>query len=58
MIKMKTKYQSLGYDTVKAELVIRNNITYNCSEFFDEIQNEKYLLNTEKNATKYKFKSL
>ncbi|CAI6344579.1 unnamed protein product [Macrosiphum euphorbiae] len=48
----------LGIDTVKAELVIRNNITYNCSEFFDQIQNEKHLLNAVKNAAKYKFKSL
>ncbi|CAI6348699.1 unnamed protein product [Macrosiphum euphorbiae] len=46
----------LGIDTVKAELVIRNNITYNCSEFFDQIQNEKHLLNAVKNAAKYKFK--
>jgi len=28
--------------TVKAGLVIRNNLTYNCSEFFEEIQNEKH----------------
>lgn len=48
----------LGVDTVKTELVIRNNITYNCSEFFDEIQNEKHLLNAVKNAVRYKFKSL
>jgi hypothetical protein len=29
----------LGIDTIKTELVIRNNITYNFSDFFDQIQN-------------------
>jgi len=52
------KRNLLGVDTVKAELVIRNNITCNCSVFFDKIQNEIHLLNTMKNAAKYKFKSL
>jgi len=45
----------LGVDTVKAELVIRNNLTYNCSEFFEKIQN---LFNAVKNTAKYTFKSL
>jgi len=46
----------LGVDTVKAELVIRNNLTYSCSEFFDYVKDQTDLLAAARSCMKYKFK--
>lgn len=46
----------LGVDTVKAELDIRNNLTYSCSEFFDYVKDQTDLLSAARSCTKYKFK--
>lgn len=52
------KCNRLGFDTVKTELVIRNNLAYDCSEFFEEIKKEKNVLNATKNTAKYTFKNV
>jgi len=38
------KRHRLGVDTVKTELVIRNNLTYSCSDFFDYVKDQTDLL--------------
>jgi len=44
-----------SFDTVKDKWVI---IYYNCSEFIEEIKNEKNVLNAVKNTAKYIFKNI
>lgn len=46
----------LGVDTVKAELVIQNNLLFSCSEFFDFVKDQTDLLAAARLCTKYKFK--